>query len=158
MLRMVDRLNTSVLAEMPARSDPPVRMDCVHCHRGSPTPRTLASELSAVIAAQGPAAAVQHYRDLRENMANGRFDFGEWSINELARSLAEQGNTGAAIAMLEMNAEYYPRSVSIDLQLGALHRGRGEREQAIARYRLALEKDPANAQALQALKDLGGGD
>jgi len=158
MLRMVDRLNTSVLADMPGRSDPPVRLDCVHCHRGSPTPRTLASELSAVIASKGPDAAVSRYRELREGMVSGRFDFGEWSINELARSLSEEGKTDAAIAMLEMNAEYYPKSVSIDLQLAGLHRGRGEREKAIARYRMALEKDPSNATALRGLKDLGGGD
>src|SRR5688572_6848888 len=97
MLRMTDTLNTTLLADLPGRRDPPVRMDCVHCHRGSATPRTLAAELTDVIAAKGPQAAVERYRELRGAMAAGRFDFGEWSVNEIARELIEKGNTDAAI-------------------------------------------------------------
>jgi lipopolysaccharide biosynthesis regulator YciM len=87
-------------------------------------------------------------------MATGRFDFREWSMNELARSLPERDRTDAAIAMLELNAEYYPKSVAIDLLLGSLYRTRGEREKAVARYRMALKKDPGDDTAQRALKEL----
>jgi tetratricopeptide (TPR) repeat protein len=154
MLRMVDTLNKTTLAALPDRRDPPVQLDCVHCHRGSLFPTTLAAELTRVIETSGIDAAVKRYRALRESMAAGRFDFGEWSMNELARTLSERGLTDAAIAMLELNAEYHPKSVAIDLSLGDLHRRRGERDKAIARYRLALDKDPRNALARQALDAL----
>lgn len=154
MLRMVETLNATTLASVPGRRSPPVKMDCVHCHRGSPVPTTLATELTRVIEEEGAAGAVTRYRELREDMVSGRFDFGEWEINELARTLRENGKTPAAIAMLELNAEYYPKSVAIDLSLGDLHRERGEREQAIARYRRVLEKDPRNVRARRALEEL----
>jgi tetratricopeptide (TPR) repeat protein len=154
MLRMVDKLNSEMLAAVPGRTDPPAKMDCVHCHRGSPIPRTLGSELMVAIEKGGPQAAVARYRELRENMASGRFDFTEWSMNELARALAERGNTEAALAMLELNGEYYPKSPAIDYHMGELHRRRGEIEKAIARYRLSLQKDPGNTRVRQALEQL----
>lgn len=154
MLRMVATLNTTTLPSLPGRRDPPVKMDCVHCHRGSPVPTTLATELTRVIDDQGAAAAVTRYRELRKDMVSGRFDFGEWEINELARTLSEDGKTAAAIAMLELNAEYYPNSTAIDLGLGDLHCERGDREQAIARYRRVLERDPQNLRARRALEEL----
>ena len=154
MLRLVETLNTTTFASVPSRRNPAVKMDCVHCHRGSPVPTTLATELTRVIDDRGAAAAVTRYRELREDMASGRFDFGEWEINELARTLTEDGKTAAAIAMLELNGEYYPKSAAIDLSLGDLHRERGEREQAMARYRRVLEKDPQNLRARRALEEL----
>jgi tetratricopeptide (TPR) repeat protein len=154
MLRLVETLNTTTLASVPSRRNPPVKMDCVHCHRGSPVPTTLATELTRVIEEKGAAAAVTRYRELREDMVSGRFDFGEWAINELARTLREDGKPAAAIAMLELNAEYYPKSAAIDLSLGDLYRERGEREQAIRRYRRVLERDPQNLRAKRALEEL----
>jgi hypothetical protein len=156
MLRLVETLNTTTLAAAPDRRSPPVTMDCVHCHRGSAVPTTLATELTRVIDTTGIPAAVSRYKELRDGMASGRFDFGEWSINELARSLSEQGKTDAAIAMLELNAEYYPKSAAIDMGLAELHRQRGEKDKAIARYRMVLQKEPKNVMARRALEGLEG--
>jgi hypothetical protein len=156
MLRMVDTLNETTLAAVPTRRNPPVKVDCVHCHRGSAVPTTLAAELTRVIDASGIPAAVTRYKELRNDMTSGRFDFGEWSMNELARSLMEQDKTEAAIAMLELNAEYYPKSASIDMGLAELHRQRGEKDKAIARYRMVLQKDPKNVPARRALEALEG--
>jgi hypothetical protein len=100
---------------------------------------------------------VRRYRELRERtMPLGRDNFGEWEINERARKLAERGKTAEAIAMLEMNGEFYPQSSSIDLQLAELHRMRGETDKAITRYRLVLQKQPDNRQARQRLGELTG--
>lgn len=156
MLRMVDTLNQTTLAASPERRTPPVRMDCVHCHRGSVVPTTLAAELTRVVGANGIPAAVNRYKELRDGMASGRFDFGEWSMNELARSLSEEGKTDAAIAMLELNGEYYPKSAAIDMGLAELHRQRGEKDKAIARYRMVLQKEPKNVAARRALDALEG--
>lgn len=157
MLRMVDQINTQLLANLESKADPPVNVQCVTCHRGSALPKTLEQVLAEVIKTEGIPAAVQRYKELRENtMPSGRFNFGEWSINELGRKLAAAGDTTAAIAMFELNQEYYPRSVSIDLFIAELHRGRGDTVKAIERYRKALEKDPNNQHAKTRLAELGG--
>jgi len=155
MLRMVATLNNVLLAQLPSRRDPPVTVDCVICHRGLPLPKTLATELMDVIRTRGVAAAVDHYRELRETTTLlGRFSFDQWTMNELARQLGDAGNDDAAIAMLKLNAEYYPKSADIDYMLGELYRKKGDREQAIAHYRAALEKNPEFTSARRRLEEL----
>jgi tetratricopeptide (TPR) repeat protein len=156
MLQMADTINNRLLAALPDRSDPPVRVACVTCHRGLAKPATLASTLTETIDSKGTDSAIAQYRRLRENtMTLGKFDFGEWSMNELARTLAEHGKTAEAIAMLELNQEFYPQAPELDFMIGELHRKRGEKDKAIARYRLVLQKDPNNQQAKQRLTELG---
>lgn len=154
MLEMVRTINTSLLRDVPEWSASDVTVDCATCHRGLPVPKLLATELREIIDASGPQAAVARYRELRENALMGRYNFGEWSINELARELEEAGENEAAIAMLEMNAEYYPESVSIDLSLGRLYESTGDRDKAIGHYRTALEKQPDNQRARERLAAL----
>lgn len=155
MMRMVEEINTKLLTAVPSRSDPPVRVDCVTCHHGLAVPKTLALTLTETIAKDGAPAAVAQYRKLRETtMVSGQYDFGEWSMTELARSLKEKGDTASAVAMLELNGEFYPKSPAIDAILGDLHRDRGERDQAIKRYKLALEKNPKLEDARKRLAEL----
>jgi predicted Zn-dependent protease len=156
MLRMADTINDRLLAALPDRSTPPVRIACVTCHRGLSKPATLASTLTATIDSKGTDSAVAQYRRLRLNtITQGTFDFGEWSMNELARTLSERGKTAEAIAMLELNQEFYPQAPEIDFMIAELHRQRGEKDKAITRYRAVLQKDPNNARAKQRLAELG---
>ncbi|HEY2375047.1 MAG TPA: c-type cytochrome [Gemmatimonadaceae bacterium] len=156
MLHMADTINNQLLAGLPNRSTPPVRVACVTCHRGLSKPATLASTLTATIESTGTDSAVAQYRRLRQNtMTQGTFDFGEWSMNELARTLGERGKTMEAIAMLELNQEFYPQAAEIDFMIAELHLQRGEKDKAISRYRAVLEKQPNNARAKQRLIELG---
>jgi hypothetical protein len=156
MLRMVDSLNLSILARLPGRTDPPVVVQCVTCHRGLSKPTTLEDVLAQTIEESGVDSATAQYRRLRENVAlRGIFDFTEWRINELARRLSSAGNRAAAIAMLEMNAEFNPRSSAIPLELGNLYRAGGQRDKAVAAYQRVLVLSPMNQQARQALTELG---
>ena len=66
-----------------------------------------------------------------------------------------RGKTAEAIAMLELDQESYPRAPELDFMIGDLYRQRGEKDKAIAGYRLVLKKDPYNAQAKRVAK-LGG--
>ena len=155
MLRMVDSLNTRVLTALPARATPSVSISCVTCHRGLARPTTLERTLAQTIEEKGVDSAIVQYRDLRrETMVLGRYNFGEWSLNELARTLAQQGRSTEAVAMLELNAEFYPSSAAIDLALGELHRTRGERDKALIRFRMVLEKQPNNASARRRIDEL----
>ena len=154
MLRMVDSLNRFAFAALPRRTTPPTRLECVTCHRGNAVPTTLAKTLMATIDGKGVDSAVAQYRALRKESALGRFDFGEWSMNELARTLREQGKPAAAIAMLELNAEFYPTSPAINMSLGDLHRERGDKAKALERYRAVLEAQPNNAIAKRRIEEL----
>jgi hypothetical protein len=156
MMRMVREINARV-AVVPHRSNPPVGVSCVTCHRGSPLPRTIDMVVRAAVDSGGAAAGIARYRQLRQDaMESGRFDFGEQPVNELSRRLANEGKTAEAAALLEMNAEFHPNSAAIDLQLGDVYRARGENDRAIVRYRMALSKQPNNRMAAQRIQELTG--
>jgi hypothetical protein len=155
MLRMVDELNSTLLAKVPSRAEPRVVVGCATCHRGLALPKSLQTTLFEIVQKDGAEAAIARYRALRQNtMVAGKYNFGEWEINELARRLTEAGNTAAAIAILEMNGEFYPKSADIEFTLGELHRGRGETERAMQRYRATLEKNPQHQAAKRWLAEL----
>lgn len=155
MLRMVDQINGPVLAALPTRAEPKVTVDCVTCHRGLPLPKTLQTTLLEIVNKDGATAATARYRELRTNQTlTGRWNFGEWEINELARRLRDVGNLEAAIAILEMNGEFNPKSAEIDFYLGEMHLARGEKDKALSRYRAALEKAPNHAPAKARIAEL----
>jgi tetratricopeptide (TPR) repeat protein len=155
MLRMTDQVNRTLLPQVPSRVEPRLQVDCATCHRGLPLPKTLQTTLYEIVKKDGAAAAVARYRELRNaETLSGRYNFGEWEINELARRLFEDKDTAGAIAILEMNGEFYPKSPSIDFQLGELHRLRGEKDLALASYRKTLEKAPDHQGAKQRIAEL----
>ena len=145
MLRMVDQLNTVTLPQLPKRAEPRVVVECVTCHRGIAIPKSLQTTLFEIIETQGTAAAVAKYRELRTtDLTLGRYNFGEWEMNELARRLAQAGKSHEAIAMLELNREFYPAAAEIDVFIGEQYQNMGDREKALERYRAALAKAPQN--------------
>jgi tetratricopeptide (TPR) repeat protein len=156
MLRMRDSINTVLLAGLPDRRNPPVVVACVTCHRGLAFPSTLEDMLNRTMASKGIDSAVAQYRQLRRTtLESGKFDFTEWSINEMARRLREAGKTAEAITMLELNQEFYPNSADIDYAIAELHFQRNERDRAIARYRATLQKNPQYRPARERLAQMG---
>jgi predicted negative regulator of RcsB-dependent stress response len=85
----------------------------------------------------------------------GRYNFSEQTLNKLAQQLTAQSKTAEAVRMLELNQEFNPRSAQIDYLIGEIHRARGERAAAIARYRAALEKQPNHREAARRLQEPG---
>lgn len=155
MVTMTRSINGEHLPRVPDRRG--VGVACVTCHRGLPVPTTLDRVLIAAADSGGGAAAVARYRQLREEEALlGRWDFSEASVSEVARRLNAQGKRADAIALLEMSGELFPNSGNVDFQLGELHRAAGDRDRAIARYRMALQKTPNNQQARRRLDELTG--
>jgi len=154
MLRMVDQLNDVILAQLPSRAEPRVVVGCATCHHGLALPKSLQTTMIETIEAQGVPAAIAKYRELRQEALLGRYDFGQWEINEAARRLDEAGKSEAAIAIVEMNGEFFPESAAIDILIADLHRRNGDTDQAIRRYRAALAKSPDNSVAKQRLAEL----
>ncbi len=155
MLQMVAKLNDKILPDLPERHDPRIVMRCVTCHRGSPLPQALDAVLTDIIDHHGIDSAIARYKQLRESMEFGRYDFSEWSVNELARTLAGNGKTDAAIAMLELNQGYNPASADIDYALGGLYLTKGDKDKAIAHYRAATTKNPQDTRSKHKLDSLG---
>jgi hypothetical protein len=157
MLRMVENLNRTVLPLIPERDDPSVEIGCKTCHRGLPRPMLLTQDLRMVLDEHGADSTVARYRGLRERFIEyGRYDFGEWEVNVLAEQLEEEGHTRDAIAIYELNAEFYPSSTSIALSLGRLHEAVDEVEAAIRNYERVLELRPGHRTALERLDALRG--
>jgi len=155
MLKMVDTLNAAMLPALPSRVEPRVEVTCATCHRGLPIPKSLQTTLFEIVKRDGAAAAVARYRELRaRDPLSGRYNFGEWEVNELARRLVESGDRPAAIAILEMNGEFYPKSPSIDFQLGELHLAGGDRDKALRHFTRTLEKAPEHQGAKQRLAEI----
>jgi tetratricopeptide (TPR) repeat protein len=155
MLQMVAKLNNKILPDLPERHDPRIVMRCVTCHRGSPLPQALDAVLTDIIDRHGVDSAIARYKELRENMESGRYDFSELSVNELARTLAGNGKTDAAIAMLEMNQGYNASSADIDYALGGLYLTKGDKDKAVAHYRAATTRRPQDTRSKHKLDSLG---
>ncbi|MCI0432022.1 MAG: c-type cytochrome, partial [Gemmatimonadetes bacterium] len=103
MLEMVNRLNEELRIGLPERDQPALSVECKTCHRGLRKLFLLRTELRDVLANAGVDSAVSRYRELRLRASmRGVYDFGEWEMNELAREVAQAGNTVAAIAFLEL--------------------------------------------------------
>jgi tetratricopeptide (TPR) repeat protein len=155
MLRMVDQLNSSILQALPSRAEPRVEVTCATCHRGLPLPKTLQTTLFEIVKKDGAAAAVARYRDLRRDQAlSGRYNFGEWEINELGRRLVQDGAPEAALTILEMNAEFYPKSGDLQFQIGELLLAKGMKDEALERYRGALILLPEHPGAKRRIAEL----
>jgi hypothetical protein len=143
MLDMVNKLNQELQAGLPNRDSLTLAVECKTCHRGNAKPFLLRTELHRIVITEGIPAAIARYRLLRERgTLMGAYDFREWEMNELARQLAAEGKTAAAIAMLVLNEEFYATSPSIPALLGTLYERESRKDDAIAAYRRALERNP----------------
>ncbi len=143
MLRMVETINEQLLPDLPEREKPNVMVECRTCHRGLSRPRMIDDILAEKVEQEGVEAAVAHYKALRDDTYGGwSYDFGEWTINDLAEELGDAGRTSDAIELMKMNSEYYPESISVWVMLGDFQKEAGEREKARASYERGLELRP----------------
>jgi Photosynthetic reaction centre cytochrome C subunit len=155
MMHMVHHINDEHLKDVPDRPEPHVVVRCATCHPGVARPRLLDDTLSLVLADSGRDAATRRYRELRARYyGTGAYDFSEATLTELARAEARAGRTDNALALLTLNAEFYPASAGIALTQGDVQRQRGDTAAAVASYRTALGRDSTLAAARQRLAEL----
>ena len=155
MIHMADSLNRVVLAALPERHSPTITVSCATCHHGSPLPQTTQAMLAEAIEKGGLDSAMARYRSLRADMVNGRYDFREGPINDVATMLAARGRAPDAIRLLEMNQEFFPNSPDVDLTMAEVYLKAGDRDKAITRFRAALVKRPNDQRVLRRLRELG---
>ena len=148
-----------VTAKLPEVTGKPAsevtRMRCATCHRGVAIPKLLPDVLTDTASKSGMPAAIQQYRDLRTKYYGGqRYDFSETALVAAATPLINANKPDDAIALLQLNVEFYPRSSATYAALGQAYAKKSDTASAVKSYEKALELDPNNQIAKRQLDQL----
>ncbi|NNF51809.1 MAG: c-type cytochrome [Gammaproteobacteria bacterium] len=152
MIKMLDDINENYVGSLDDDSseDHHLEVRCVTCHRGQAHPELIEDVMEEQLAHGGVDAAVSKYAELRERYYGSHtFDFSEMTLPMYAQGLAQQGNTEAALALLDINAGHFPESYYTRFLLGEVHAIAGNREQSLASFEKAIELNPRAAGFLQ---------
>jgi tetratricopeptide (TPR) repeat protein len=152
MMKMTQEINDRLLPT--TGRDSLLQVRCVTCHRGLEEPESLNRLVLEVIEDEGVEAAVQRYRELREEYyGSGSYDFGPGTLNSVAETLAgERGDVDGAIAVMKLNVEFNSDAAYSHLMLGQLYAAKGDTESAAAAIERALEIEPDNPRAKRMLE------
>ena len=124
---------------------------------GSEAPRMAKDALVPyeLLMAGKVAEAVEGYRTIKkEKPLNAAVQ--EARLNALGYTLLREKRTTEAIAVFKVNVELYPQSANVYDSLGEAYLADGNKELATVNYKKALELDPKNQRAANALKKLAG--
>lgn len=158
MMQMTGDLNQKWVSQVKSDRPAVARVGCATCHHGKPVPAALQDVLGETVAQKGAAAAVAQYRELREKYyGRDAYDFGEPPLNILASDLSKEKKTADAITLLELNAEFNPKSARVQSMLGGAYLDAGDKTKAIAAYKKAIELNPNAEQAKRKLAELEKG-
>lgn len=109
MMKMTREINQTFLGSLPERADPPIRVQCITCHRGLAEPRQIQDVLREALDQGGVDAAVAKYHELHDQYYGSQsYDFSDRALTGFARRLSEAGRTDDALAMLELNTREHP--------------------------------------------------
>jgi hypothetical protein len=135
----------------------PVRVLCSSCHRGLPVPKQIADVVTEAAANGGAPAGLAKYKELRAEYYGGQqYDFRENGLLTIAQRAMTAKNPDDAIAYLQANLEYYPKSARTYQAMAQARNAKGDKQGAIRDLEKAVELDPASAQARNQLQQLKG--
>jgi len=151
MLTLVNGLNARIAA-IPGRRADGSRVQCATCHRGVPNPQMLGDLLNQTMTGKGEAAAVALYRELRQKyLGTEAYDFREAVLLDLGRQSLAASKPDDALAWLQLNTEFYPKSTDSYLVLAQVHERKRDQAAAIKDIEKVLALDPDNAAAKRQL-------
>ena len=154
MLRMVEAINSDHLAKLELDGTA-LQVECVTCHRGAARPEQLTDILGRVAKESGADAAIERYRELREQYYGSHtYDFSEGALVRSAEGLIGAGDTDGATALLELNLVHHPESSWTLGTLGELRQRSGDLEGAISAFERLLENRPDDARIKARLEQL----
>ena len=168
MILLRDSINVMMAAivEKPAGAGPtagagapgaPVRVLCRSCHRGLPIPRAIADVVAEAERSGGAASGLAKYKELRTRYYGGQeYDFGETSLLTIAQRAINAKKPDDAIAYLQANLEYFPKSARTYQVMAQAQNAKGDKQGAISNLEKALELDPKSTQARNQLQQLKG--
>jgi tetratricopeptide (TPR) repeat protein len=152
-------MSREISAKLPEITGKPAadvtRVRCATCHRGVAVPKLLPDILTETTTKSGTPAAVQQYRELRTKYYGGQsYDFSENALVATATPLINANKPDEAIAWLQLNAEFYPKSSATYAALGQAYAKKNDTANAIKSYEKAVELDPNNQNAKRQLEQL----
>ena len=111
MMEMTHDLNEKYIGTLEDHSDPPIKVQCVTCHRGIPNPRTLTDVLKLAYASGGIDSTRARYGALRDRYyGSAAYDFGEVPLAEVGLALVDSGHVADAANVFALNTEMNPKS------------------------------------------------
>jgi len=119
----------------------------------SPEKPSIGEALEKTLLADGAAAAVSQYRELKEKHS-GEYNFGVGQLTRLANRLLERRRFQDALEIWKLAAEAAPKDTTIQARLGETSAALGDRPRAVAFYRRVLELSPDNPEAIEMLRRL----
>jgi tetratricopeptide (TPR) repeat protein len=153
MLTMVNDINARLSAAIRKPAADIVRVQCATCHRGITNPAQLSDVLRQTMLGKGESAAVAQYRELRQGFLNSEaYDFREAVLLDLGRESLATHKPDDALAWLQLNLEFYPRSVPSWLALAQAHIAKRDPDAARSDVQKAVTLDSGNAEAQRLLR------
>jgi hypothetical protein len=136
-------------------ADATTRVGCATCHRGVPIPKAITDIMTEAAGSGGSAAGVAKFKELREKFYGGQsYDFGETTMITMAQRANTAGKVDDALAYLQANLEYFPKSVRTYSAVAQMKNAKGDKPGAVAAMEKAIELDPNNAQLKAQLENL----
>ena len=142
MIAMTADINAAIPAAMLRPASETLTVSCATCHRGVADPRPLPDILIRTFETDGEAALIAKFRDLRSRYY-GRdvYDFSDTAITRVASRLTDRSLT-AAVAFLQANLEFNPRSADSYVLMAMIQIRRLDDAGALGYIQKALEIDP----------------
>jgi len=115
--------------------------------------KSIAGTLLVTIESAGIDAAVKQYRELQASK-HAAWNFDESQLNTLGYQFMRAKKFEEAIRIFQLNVEAYPQSSNTWDSLGEAYLDAGNTLQSIVNYRKALQLNPNNRTAAEALRKL----
>jgi uncharacterized membrane protein len=115
---------------------------------------SISAALAETIKTEGVNAALARYHALRA-APKPVYNFDEDELNTLGYQLIREKNYSAAIRILSLNTEVYPKSGNTWDSLGEAYMDDGDIADAVANYHKSLSINPANQNAREMLAKMG---
>jgi len=147
MVAMTADINAAVSAATLKASTDAAQVQCITCHRGRTDPRPLEEILTRMLSEGGVEAAIARYRELRAQFyGRDAYDFSEKTLLRVAQQIVERGPE-AAIALMQVNLEFHPRSADTWVVIGVAHTRRLRNDEAMVAFQKAVDLNPNHALA-----------
>jgi hypothetical protein len=155
MMLLAREINTKLPEAVGKDAATTTRVGCATCHRGIPIPKQITDILTEAAATGGSAAGIAKFKEMRDKFYPGQsYDFGETVMLTMSQRANTAGKADDALAYLQANIEYHPKSARTYAGIAQLKNAKGDKAGAIAALEKAVELDPANAQAKAQLENL----
>jgi tetratricopeptide (TPR) repeat protein len=156
MMLLAREINTRLPEAVGKGADATTRVGCATCHRGVPIPKAITDIMTEAAASGGSAAGIAKFKELRDKFypPGQSYDFGETTMITMSMRANTAGKADDAIAYLQANVEYFPKSVRTYSAMAQMKNAKGDKAGAIAAMEKAIELDPNNPQLKAQLDSL----